>query len=96
MATSIGQRISMLRKRDGYTQEQLANKVGVTAQAVSKWETGQACPDISIIPELARLFGVSTDILLGNEPMPDVNKDSNEDFEEGDVDSMANKNKKHS
>lgn len=71
MEQTMGQRISALRKKNGYTQDQLAQKVGVTPQAVSKWENDQACPDVSIIPELAKLFGVSTDVLYGTSPMPD-------------------------
>ena len=49
---TIGKRIAMLRKNHGWTQEQLGEKVGVSAQAVSKWENDQACPDITIIPLL--------------------------------------------
>lgn len=66
---TIGKRIATLRKNQGWTQEQLGEKVGVSAQAVSKWENDQACPDITIIPLLAELFGVSTDELLGVKPI---------------------------
>ena len=50
---TMGKRISELRKNKGMTQEQLAQQVGVTAQAVSKWENDLSCPDISILPQLA-------------------------------------------
>ena len=48
--TTIGKRIQTLRKRQGLTQEQLAERVGVSPQAVSKWETDNSCPDISSCP----------------------------------------------
>lgn len=64
---TMGKRIAALRKRAGLTQEQLAERVGVSPQAVSKWENDQSCPDISLIPELAEIFGVSCDELLGKE-----------------------------
>ena len=62
---TMGKRISELRKNKGMTQEQLAQQVGVTAQAVSKWENDLSCPDISILPQLAEALGVTTDELLG-------------------------------
>ncbi len=62
---SLGQRIISHRKRLGMTQDQLAERVGVSAQAVSKWENDLSCPDISILPKLAEIFGTSTDELLG-------------------------------
>ena len=43
------------------TQEQLAGKLGLTFQAVSKWETGLSCPDIALLPQLAEIFGVTVD-----------------------------------
>ncbi|GHU73071.1 hypothetical protein AGMMS49992_10500 [Clostridia bacterium] len=54
-----------LRKARGLTQEQMAEAFGVTAQAIGKWERGEANPDISLLPELAKYFGLSTDQLLG-------------------------------
>ena len=66
---SMGKRIMQLRKEKGYTQEQLAEMMGVSAQAVSKWENDVSCPDISILPQLAEKLGVSTDELLGVKPI---------------------------
>lgn len=66
MENSIGKRIAAHRKRLGMTQEQLAEKLGITAQAVSKWENNQSCPDITAIPLLADIFRISTDELLGH------------------------------
>ncbi len=70
MEQTLGKRIVMHRKRLGLTQEQLAESLGVTSQAVSKWENDQSCPDISMLPKLAQLFGISVDSLLGNETQP--------------------------
>lgn len=69
MNESIGSIIMRLRKEHGMTQEQLANALGITFQAVSKWENGISSPDISTLPLLADLFGVSVDALLGREQL---------------------------
>lgn len=61
----IGLKIKSLRKRRDLTQEKLAEYLGVSFQAVSKWETGVASPDLSMIVPLARLLGCSTDELFG-------------------------------
>lgn len=61
----IGLRIKFLRKQKDLTQEKLAEYLGVSFQAVSKWETGVASPDLSMIIPLARLLGCSTDELFG-------------------------------
>lgn len=66
---TIGKRIMTLRKQKSMTQEQLAERVGVSAQAVSKWENDVSCPDISLIPQLADVLGVTTDELLGVKPL---------------------------
>ncbi|MBQ6718501.1 MAG: helix-turn-helix domain-containing protein [Clostridia bacterium] len=60
--------ICFYRKKQGLTQEELAVKLGVTNQSVSKWESAQCCPDISLIPKLADIFDVSIDELFGREP----------------------------
>lgn len=61
----LGERIRELRLRDGRTQENLAGELGVTAQAVSRWEKGICCPDVELIPPIANFFGVSIDELFG-------------------------------
>ena len=66
MEHSLGKRIMQHRKQCGLTQDQLAEKLGITAQAVSKWENDQSCPDINMLPKLAELFGTTTDALLGH------------------------------
>ena len=67
MEETLGKRIVAHRKRLGMTQDQLAEKMGITAQAVSKWENDQSCPDISALPELADIFGITVDALLGRD-----------------------------
>ena len=64
MDVLIGQRIKELRKERHMTQEQLAELVGISFQAVSKWENGIALPDITLVPRLAQIFGVTTDELF--------------------------------
>ena len=64
--------ICFYRKKQGLTQEDLAKKLGVTNQSVSKWESAQCCPDISLLPKLADIFEISIDELFGNEPIPYV------------------------
>ena len=72
MTLSIGTEIKNLRAKRNITQEQLATFLGITAQAVSRWENGTAYPDIEMIPSIAGFFGVSTDDLFG------INKDEKE------------------
>ena len=67
----FAQRITTLRKARAMTQEQLAQELGITAQAVSKWETGQSYPDITLLPKLAEVCGVRVDELLGCAPEKD-------------------------
>ena len=68
----IGHRISALRRSRGMTQTELAERLGISFQAVSSWERGNAMPDIAKLPELARMFGVTIDWLLGSpEAVPD-------------------------
>ena len=61
---SIGSVIKKLRRENDMTQEQLADFLGLTSAAVSGWECDRNAPDISQIPQLARIFGVSADTLL--------------------------------
>ena len=63
---NIGERIGELRKRAGYTQKELAEKLNVTVQMVSKWETGATAPDVYMVSEIADAFGVSTDAVIGH------------------------------
>ena len=62
---NLGRKIADARHLAGLTQNDLAFKVGVTAQAVSKWERGNSCPDIAILDEIADALGISLSELLG-------------------------------
>ena len=64
---NIGMRISELRKAKNMTQMELADHMNISFQAVSNWERGNSMPDISKLPELAELFGVSIDEILGKQ-----------------------------
>ena len=61
---TLGMMIASLRKEKGMTQFELAEKMGVTDKAVSKWERDLSCPDVNTIPKLAELFGISVDELM--------------------------------
>ena len=65
---NIGDRILELRKSKGYSQEDIANKLNVSRQTISKWETNQSLPDSDKIVPLCELFDISTDDLLRNKP----------------------------
>ncbi len=65
MQLDLGNKIRDLRRRDGRTQEALAQALGVTSQAVSRWESGGSYPDINLIPSIANYFGISIDELFG-------------------------------
>ncbi len=76
---SIADRILTLRKSKGMSQEQLAEAMGVSRQAVSKWESEQASPDPEKIVILSEIFGVTTDYLLkGTEPEKEAEKTTEE------------------
>lgn len=66
---TFGQRFQRLRKAKGLTQEDIANKINISAQAVSKWENDLTSPDISVLAELSVMLGVTLDELLGKETL---------------------------
>ena len=71
---TLGEKIQTLRKQKGLSQEQLAEKITVSRQAVSKWELSESFPDVDNIVQLSNIFDVSTDYLLRNDAA--VNFDS--------------------
>ena len=75
----LAEKITQLRKRNGWSQEDLAEQLGVSRQSVSKWESAQSTPDLNRILALSNLFDVSTDVLLKDEAelemLPPVNAD---------------------
>lgn len=61
---SLGDKIIELRRQKGWSQENLAERLGVTRQPVSKWESGASVPDLDKIVGMSELFGVTTDYLI--------------------------------
>ncbi len=78
---NIGKNIKSLRLKNGLTQEALADRLGITYQAVSKWETDANTPDLAMLPELARIFGTSIDALFNGES----ENNSKSDFPDDDI-----------
>ena len=68
----IGQTIRQLRRQRGIGQEVLSQALGVSVQAISKWETEASLPDVLLLPDIARFFGVSIDLLFRGSEEPDV------------------------
>ena len=64
---TLGNKIAHYRKNLNITQEALAQQLGVTNQAVSKWESDQCCPDVMLLPKIADIFGITLDELFGRE-----------------------------
>ena len=67
MNMKIGTKIKVLRKRDGVTQEKLADALGVTPQAVSKWESENGYPDLEYLTPIANFFNITLDELFGHD-----------------------------
>ena len=65
---NVGKMIILKRKEKKITQDELAKYIGVSKAAISKWETGQSYPDITLLPILAAYFNMSIDELIGYEP----------------------------
>ena len=68
----IGKTIAGFRKKYHYTQDSLADKLGISSQAISKWENGICLPDVSLLVELSNLFSVSVDELLCHKKVQSV------------------------
>lgn len=75
MNVETANRLQNLRKKNGYSQEELAEKIGISRQAVSKWERAEASPDTDNLILLARLYGVTLDELLNTESIPMPNSE---------------------
>ena len=69
---TLGNRIAELRRAKNITQDEMAEKLNVTAQAVSKWENDLSCPDIMLLPKIAQMLSVTVDELLSDQPKKSV------------------------
>jgi transcriptional regulator with XRE-family HTH domain len=83
MEQTFGSRLLALRKKKGYTQEEVAVKLNVTAQAVSKWEKDTSMPDVALLSSIAKLFETTTDYLLGIDqgPIVDYRNETKKDIQ---------------
>lgn len=90
MNIKTANRLCELRKQHGYSQEDLANKLGVSRQAVSKWERSESSPDTDNLIELAKLYGISLDELLNGDDALDI---INENRESNNLDDESNESK---
>ena len=95
MEMTIGKRIAALRREKGMKQDELAQILEVSPQAVSKWENDQTCPDISLLPKLAGTLGVSVDELLSGKqetqpPVTLVSKEKRKDMKDMTLRIMVN------
>ena len=63
----LNEKIAFYRRKLGYSQQTLADAMSVSRQSVSKWETGESLPEVTKLPQLAALFGVTTDFLLSED-----------------------------
>ena len=77
---SIGENIARLRKEKGWTQAELGEKLGVSNQAVSKWESGMTMPDVMLLPSLADIFGIYIDQLFSREVKAEIHYDHCAEF----------------
>ena len=84
---TLSEKIKILRDKNGYTQSELAKKVGLTRSAVNAWEMSNAIPSTEIIIKLAKIFGVTTDYLLG---VDNEEKISVKDLNPKEIDSIQN------
>lgn len=84
----LAEKVTTLRKKKGWSQEELAEKLGISRQSVSKWESGASIPDIDKIIMMSRLFGVSTDYLLKDE-VEEIMPQEAEDAKEPSVKSVS-------
>lgn len=95
MKLNLGENIRKYRKRIDWTQEQLADRLGVSYQSVSRWESGNGYPDMEHLPTMARLFSVTMDDLIGygdeNQKLPRMKmaEKFRESLKNGDIDEIV-------
>ena len=81
MSSNLGANIKYFRKNKGFTQEEMAGMLGVTPQAVSRWESEAGLPDVSMIVPIAQTLNITTDALLGYQVQSQDDKISMQVFE---------------
>ena len=64
---TFGSKLNLMRKKAGLTQEEIAGELGISPQAVSKWENDLSCPDIMLLPRIAQIYNISVDELLNQD-----------------------------
>ncbi|MDY5654574.1 MAG: helix-turn-helix transcriptional regulator, partial [Bacilli bacterium] len=96
MNIEIANRLLELRKKNGYSQEELANKLGISRQSVSKWERAEASPDTDNLILLAKIYNVSLDELLGASSVDVEELRSNNEVVEENTQKFDKKVKKYS
>lgn len=84
MNAEIANRLFQYRKRSNFSQEELAEKLGISRQAVSKWERAEASPDTDNLINLAKLYGVTLDELIGTDPLAEQSDNKQEDNQASD------------
>ena len=77
---NFSEKMFELRKKEGLSQEELAEKVGVSRQTISKWEMGQSTPEMEKLVNLSKLFNLSLDELVGNDVINGIENKSQEDI----------------
>lgn len=85
----LAEKIIQLRKQNGWSQEELAENLGISRQSVSKWESGASIPDLERIVKMSELFGVSTDYLMKDELEEVSFSESKDKYEEDNVKSVS-------
>ena len=90
----IGQKIAELRKNKGMTQAELAERLGVSHQAVSQWERSETLPDILMLPEIALIFEESIGAIFGVEESTSAVKETAEEFIPVDIDKLIDEGEK--
>lgn len=86
MKMTFGERLNQMRKNSNLTQDEVASHLGISPQAVSKWENDLSCPDIMLLPEIAKLYGVTVDELLSDNKIRKTDILENTDDAEKNVD----------
>lgn len=81
----LEEKLQLLRKKNGYSQEQLADKLGLARQTISKWETGQAVPELSGLIQLSELYGVTIDRIVKNDIECNIALNQNGDIDMNEI-----------